>query len=90
MRIVNPEATKNHQKPMENGIDSSRSQLNINLSEVPYVTCEKCEGTLFEEKLMIKKVSKFMTGSSQDSIVPLPVIACSNCGNVNELFKPKV
>lgn len=39
---------------------------------------------------MIKKVSKFMTGSNQDSIVPIPVMACSKCGNINELFKPKV
>ena len=43
-----------------------------------------------EAKLMIKKVSRFMTGSDQDSIVPIPVIVCSSCGHVNEMFKPKV
>jgi len=64
--------------------------LNINLSEVPYLECESCQNTTFEEKLMIKKVSKFMTGTSQDSIVPIPVMVCSKCGNINELFKPKV
>jgi hypothetical protein len=65
-------------------------QLNINLSEIPYLECEACQNTTFEEKMMIKKVSKFMTGSNQDSIVPIPVMACSKCGNINELFKPKV
>ena len=65
-------------------------QLNINLSEVPYLECEECQSTIFEEKLMIKKVSKFLTGGTQDSIVPLPVIACAKCGHVNEMFKPKV
>lgn len=65
-------------------------QLNVNLSEIPYLECEECQNTTFEEKLMIKKVSKFMTGSNQDSIVPIPVMACSKCGNINELFKPKV
>jgi hypothetical protein len=64
--------------------------LNINLSEAPYVECESCGGTVFEEKMMIKKISKFMTGGTQDSIVPLPIIACAKCGNVNEIFKPKV
>lgn len=63
---------------------------NINLSEAPYIECEGCSGIVFEEKMMIKKVSKFMTGDAQDSIVPLPVIACSKCGHVNELFKPRV
>jgi uncharacterized Zn finger protein len=65
-------------------------KLNIDLSEVPYLTCESCESQVFEEKLMIKKVSKFITGGNQDSIVPLPVIACAKCGNINEMFKPKV
>lgn len=65
-------------------------QLNVNLADVPYLECEECNGTLFEEKMMIKKVSRFMTGSDQDSIVPIPVIACAKCGNINELFKPKV
>lgn len=71
-------------------LGGEKQQLNINLSEVPYLECENCQGTLFEEKLMIKKVSKFMTGGTQDSIVPLPVIACAHCGHVNEMFKPKV
>ena len=67
-----------------------KPQLNINLSEMPYLECDECQSTLFEEKLMIKKVSKFMTGVAQDSIVPLPVIACAKCGHINEMFKPKV
>jgi predicted nucleic acid-binding Zn ribbon protein len=62
----------------------------VNLADAPYIECEECNGTVFEEKMMIKKVSRFMTGSDQDSIVPIPVIACSKCGNINEMFKPKV
>jgi hypothetical protein len=65
-------------------------QLNINLADSPYIECEECKGKVFEERMMIKKVSKFMTGSEQDSIVPMSVISCSNCGHINELFKPKV
>jgi DNA-directed RNA polymerase subunit RPC12/RpoP len=75
---------------MENLTSGEKPQLNINLSEMPYLECEECNSTLFEEKIMIKKVSKFMTGGAQDSIVPLPVIACAKCGHINEMFKPKV
>jgi hypothetical protein len=76
---------------MDNIIPSdNQPQLNINLSEAPYLECDECKGRIFEEKMMIKKVSKFMTGSEQDSIVPIPVIVCSACGNINDLFKPKV
>lgn len=72
------------------GSGEESPKLNINLGEAPYVNCEKCEHAVFEEKMMIKKVSRFMTGGSQDSIVPLPVIVCANCGNINEMFKPNV
>lgn len=55
-----------------------------------YVECEKCGSRVFEEKMMIKKISKFMTGASQDQIMPMPVIACAQCSHVNELFKPQI
>ncbi len=63
---------------------------NVNLADAPYIECEKCQCLVFDEKIMIKKISKFMTGGTQDSIVPLPVISCSDCGHINEMFKPKV
>ena len=65
-------------------------KLNINLADAPYLACEACGHEVFEEKMMIKKISKFMTGAPQDSIVPLQVIACAKCGNINDLFKPQV
>ena len=75
---------------MDLGQNGGQPQLNINLADAPYMECEKCQGKIFEEKMMIKKVSRFMTGSDQDSIVPIPVISCAGCGHVNEMFKPKV
>jgi DNA-directed RNA polymerase subunit RPC12/RpoP len=63
---------------------------NFNIAEAPYVECEQCGGKVFHEKMMIKKISKFVTGGLHDSIVPLPVIACAECNHVNELFKPQV
>ncbi len=70
--------------------DAPKPNLNVNLSEMPFVTCESCGGNVFEERMMLKQVSKFMTGSEQDSIVPLPVISCAKCSHVNELFKPRL
>ncbi len=60
------------------------------LKNAESITCEKCECSVFEEKMTIKKVSKFLTGSTQDSIAPMPVIACAKCSHINEIFKPKV
>ena len=72
------------------GPDPNQPKLNINLADAPYIECEECKSQVFEEKMMLKRVSKFMTGGAQDSVVPLQVIACAKCGHVNELFKPRV
>ena len=64
--------------------------LNVNLKDSEELRCEGCEGNIFEEKLMIRKISKFMTGQAQDSIMPIPVIACANCNHVNKMFKPNL
>jgi DNA-directed RNA polymerase subunit RPC12/RpoP len=73
--------------------NSAQNQKGVPLDLVKraeYIECENCGGTIFQEKMMIKQISKFMTGSNQDSIVPMPVIACAKCSHVNELFKPQI
>ena len=67
-------------------MDLSKPKVNIDLKEQPSVVCEKCEGVYFREVTMIKKVSKLLTGSGQDTIVPFPTYMCNNCGFVNEEF----
>ena len=67
-------------------MQSNSPQVKIDLREQPSVVCEKCGGELFREVTMIKKVSKFITGSSQDSNVPFPTYCCDSCGHVNEEF----
>jgi len=59
----------------------------IDLKQQPTVACEKCESVYFKEVTMIKKVSKLLTGSSEDTIVPFPTYMCEKCGHVNEDFK---
>jgi uncharacterized Zn finger protein len=65
----------------------TNSQMKIDLREQPTLMCEKCQSEYFEEVVMIKKVSKLYTGSSEDTIVPFPTYRCADCGHVNEEFK---
>ena len=59
----------------------------IDLKKQPTVECEKCMSKYFKEVVLIKKVPKLMTGSSEDTIVPFPTYRCDDCGHVNEEFK---
>ena len=38
---------------------------------------------------MLRTASKFVTGTPEDAIVPIPVFACDKCGHINEKFIPK-
>jgi len=64
--------------------------LNVNIKDSEEVVCDSCGGKIFQEKMMIRKLSKFMTGSDRDSITPIPVIACADCNHINDIFKPNI
>ena len=68
-------------------MQSSKSEIQLDLREQPSVVCEECGSEFFREVTMIKKVSKLYTGSPQDTIVPFPTYCCDKCGHVNEEFK---
>ena len=58
----------------------------IDLKQQPTVTCEDCGSKYFKEVVLLKKVPKLLTGSSEDTIVPFPTYMCNSCGFVNEDF----
>ena len=65
-------------------------QLNVNLKDAEDIKCESCESLVFEEKIMLKKISRFLTGSDRDSISPIPVIVCAKFQHINEMFMPNL
>jgi hypothetical protein len=63
----------------------------IDIATTTEVKCEneECESEYFVEAYIIRKASKLLTGAVKDKIIPIPVMRCADCGNVNEIFKPK-
>lgn len=59
----------------------------IDLKEQETVKCEICDGIFFKEVVLIKKVPKLLTGSSNDTLVPFPTYRCDDCGHVNNDFR---
>jgi uncharacterized Zn finger protein len=70
-------------------MNQEQINLNIDLNKTQEITCDKCGGVVFQEGLMLRKASKFLTGTAQDALIPLPVFSCSACGHVNEAFLPE-
>ena len=63
-------------------------QMNVPLKDMDVVKCEACEHEVFNQSFMLRKVSRFVTGQTADSIVTIPLFACAKCGYVNKEFLP--
>lgn len=57
---------------------------NITLDKTVPVKCDACGSDLFHEVLYIRKASKFIIGSAQDALIPIPTFSCVKCNHVNE------
>ena len=66
------------------------SKLNVNIgpNDMQPITCAECGGMYFRQGMAINKVSKLLTGSDKDTMVPVPVFRCDDCGFIPEEFKP--
>lgn len=62
------------------------------MKDYEQVVCDnvECASDIFDQKLMLFKKSRFITGAAKDEIQTVPVIICVRCGNINEEFKPKI
>ena len=68
----------------------SQEQINMNitLDKTAAVVCDECSGEVFTDGVMLRKASRFITGTAQDALVPIQVFSCAKCGHVNEEFLP--
>ena len=68
----------------------SQQQMNMNISldKTTELVCDECSNPAFQEVVLLRKASRFITGTAQDAMIPIPVFACSKCGHVNEEFLP--
>jgi len=63
--------------------------LNISLDKTTPIVCDECGNETFTQVLLLRKASKFITGTTQDALMPIPTFACAKCNHVNEEFQPK-
>lgn len=69
-------------------MSQEQMNLNITLDKTSAMACEKCENEVFIEGVLLRKASRFVTGTAQDALIPIPVFTCSKCGHINEEFLP--
>ena len=60
-----------------------QQQLNIPLDKSTPLVCEECQNETFKQVFYLRTVSKFIAGTDQDGLIPIPSFACTSCGHVS-------
>lgn len=67
---------------------NNQQTLNLPLDKTTQITCDSCENNAFIPGFMLRKASKFITGTSNDAVIPIQTMLCSSCGHINKDLIP--
>lgn len=70
-------------------MSQEKMSLNIGLDKTTPIVCDECGNDTFNQVLKLRKASKFLTGTDQDALIPIPTFECVMCHHINEEFQPK-
>ena len=70
-------------------MNNDNVNMNINVSELPDVVCEKCGNQTFSMAFLFKKISAVLSPNGKESMIPLQIYKCDECGHINKEFLPK-
>ena len=73
---------------MDGGNTPPPHQPKIDLSTSKAMCCKECGYDVFIPGSKFRTISKLVTGTPQDVIIPIEVFLCGECGTVNDAFIP--
>jgi DNA-directed RNA polymerase subunit RPC12/RpoP len=71
------------------GGQSQPNKPKIDLSKATEMKCQECSGTVFIPGTKFLKISKIVTGTPNDAIIPVELYLCGDCGEINQELLPK-
>ena len=77
------------QKPKVGESTTSVGQPQIDLGKSKPIVCGSCGDDVFVTAGKFRKISKLITGTPQDVVVPIDVMLCANCGEICEELMPE-
>lgn len=66
-----------------------QSQITVPMESTVGVICENCESNIFQQGLLLRKVSRVLIASDKDQYIPVAVMYCIKCNHVNQEFLPQ-
>ena len=62
------------------------TQVKVDLKQAETIKCVDCENYLFITSFILKRLSALVSPNGQESLIPVQVYSCGNCGKVAEGF----
>ena len=62
------------------------TQVKVDLKQAETIKCVDCENYLFITSFILKRLSALVSPNGQESLIPVQVYSCGNCGKVPEGF----
>jgi hypothetical protein len=53
-------------------------KMNINLEDTTEIKCDECGSTTFHEAVMLRSISRFITGTAQDGVMPVAFLTTND------------
>jgi Zn finger protein HypA/HybF involved in hydrogenase expression len=68
-------------KPLPN---PQSAQVQVDLREAETIKCSDCNNYLYITSFILKKLSAIVSPTGQETLIPVQVYSCGNCGKVAE------
>jgi DNA-directed RNA polymerase subunit RPC12/RpoP len=75
-------------KPQTASEQTTQQQPKIDLGKSKPIVCAECGYDTFVDGSKFRKISKLITGTPQDVVIPMEVFLCGNCGEPVEELMP--
>jgi len=61
-----------------------QAQVQVDLRQAETIKCGSCGNYLFIQSFVLKRLSKLVSPTGQEALIPVQVYSCGNCGDVAE------
>ena len=67
----------------------AQQQVQVNPNDLEDIVCDECGSQCFEPTFLFKKLSAILSPTGQETVIPMQIYRCADCGHINEMFLPK-
>ena len=67
-------------------IQKPKQKVQVDLKQATTIKCDDCNNYLFITSFILKKLSALVSPNGQESLIPVQVYSCGNCGKVANGF----